>query len=807
MNDVKFAIRQLLKNPGFTAVVVLTLALGIGANTAIFSLVNGVLLRPLPYRHPEELVRVFESSPGSPKFPMSLGDFQDYRELNTTLANLAVYTREDLPLSQDGNPELLSGLRITSDYFKVLGVQPLLGREFRREDEAPGNHRSVILSHGLWQRRFNSDHAVIGKKITLAGEAFTVVGVMPAGVQHVGGDYRSMPLGDTVDIWWPLSLTAHEDRGSHYSNAIGRLKPGVRLSQASAEFNVIAERLAHQFPDTNRSFRIGMWSLHEETVGRARLTLLVLFGAVFFVLLIGCVNIANLLLARATAREREMALRSALGAGQWRLIRQLLTESLLLSLMGGVGGIVFARLGLEFLSQSGPKQLPRLATVSLDGNVLLFTLGLAILTGILFGLAPAWRSGKTELNGALKEGGRTGTTGRQQRLRDLLVAGEVALALMLLVGTGLLVRSFWKLQQTDAGFNPQHVVTATVSLPYIGYENDTNVARFQQQLLEHLGQLPGVESVGFTSDLPWTGYDENAGFDIEGKTFPPNEGAGGRYHFVSSDYFRTIGVPLVAGRFFNPNDRLGTPKVLLINRRLAERYWPGESPVGKRITFASEPKEQDWITVVGVVGDVKDQPDSVGAVPAFYFSAAQTASRLRQGTLAVRTAAEASSTISQIRDEILHLDSRVPIADVKTLDTIANGAVAARRFTTWLAAGFSATALILAAIGIYGMLSYLVAQRTRDIGVHVALGAQKSDVIRLTLKQGMRPTLVGIALGLAAAFGLTRLMTSLLFAVTATDPTTFIASALLLLLAALLPCWLPARRAASIDPMEALRYE
>lgn len=805
MNDLKFAFRQLLKNPGFTAVAVLTLALGIGANTAIFSVVNGVLLRPLPYPHPEQLVRVYESSPATPKFPMSLGDFQDYRELNTTLANLAVYTRADLPLSKDNQPELLAALRITADYFKVLGVQPLLGREFRREDEAPANRRSVILSNGLWHRRFNGDADIIGKKILLAGEAFTVVGVMPPGVQHVGGDYRSMPLGDTVDIWWPLSMEPHEERGSHYVNAIGRLKPGVRLRQASAEFNVIAERLAHQFPDTNGSFRIGIWSLHEETVGRARLTLLVLFGAIFFVLLIGCANVASLLLARAMAREREIALRAALGAGQWRIVRQLLTESLLLSVIGGVGGILLARLGLEFLSRSGPKQLPRLEAVSLDGNVLLFTFGLSMLTGMLFGLAPIWRTRNTDLNGALKEGGRTGTTGRQQRLRDMLVAGEVALALLLLVGTGLLVRSFWKLEQTDSGFNPQHVVTATVSLPYIGYESETNVARFQQELLERLEQSPGIESAGFTSDLPWTGYDENTWFDIEGKTFPPGQGPGGRYHFVSSDYFRTIGVPLIEGRFFKPNEGLGSPKLVLINRRLARRFWPAESPVGQRITFKSDPKEQDWRTVIGVVGDVKDQPDSTDTVGAFYLSLAQAPSR--QITLAVRTTAEPSSIITRVREEILHLDTRVPIADIKTLEAISQGAMATRRFTTWLAAGFAVTALILAGIGIYGMLSYLVAQRTRDIGVHLALGAQKGDVIRLMLRQGMQPTLFGIALGLTGAFGVTRLMTGLLFGVTATDATTFVACALFLLIGALLPCMLPARRAASIDPMEALRHE
>src|SRR5438876_297 len=557
MNDLKFAFRQLLKNPGFTAVAVLTLALGIGANTAIFSVIYGVLLKPLPYRDPEQLIRVFESSLSQPKFPMSAGDFQDYRELNSTLASLALYTRQDLELSKDDQPELLAGLRITSGYFDVLGEQPMLGREFRREDEAPGNHHVVILSNGLWKRRFNGDPTIIGKKVSLTGEAFAVVGVMPPGVQHVSGDYRSMAYGETVDFWWPVTLRPQDNRGAHYLNAIGRLRPGVLPSQAAADLNVIASRLAREFPETNQSFRIAVESLHEEIVGRSRTTLLVLFGAVLLVLLIACVNVANLLLARASVREREMAVRAAVGGGRWRIARQLLTESLMLAAVSSATGVMLAKGAIDALSKFGPEQLPRLQAVSLDGRILLLTIALTLLTGVLFGLAPALQAGKANLNGLLKGGGRAGADGRQRRLRDTLVVAEVALALVLLIGTGLLVRSFWRLQQIAPGFNPERVLTAMVSLPYGRYGNRTNVAAFQKQLLERLAALPGVESAGLTSDLPWTGYDENNSFSIEGKPFPSNNGPEGRYHFVSSDYFRTVGVPLRAGRFFDPDDLAG----------------------------------------------------------------------------------------------------------------------------------------------------------------------------------------------------------------------------------------------------------
>jgi|RhiMethySRZTD1v2_1073278.scaffolds.fasta_scaffold97948_1 putative ABC transport system permease protein len=802
--DLRYGARMFLKNPSFTLIAVLTLALGIGANTAIFSVVNGVLLKPLPYREPERLIRVFERSRTQPKFPMSGGNFQDYRDQSSTLSGLALYTRQDLELSQDDKPERLAALRVSAGFFELLGAQPLLGREFRREDELPDNNQVVILSHGLWQRRFNGDPNVVGRVVTLSGRPFTVVGVAPQGLQHVGGDYRSMPHGESVDAWWPVALRPQAGRGAHFLNAVGSLKPGVSVAQAEADFNVIAERLAQQFPNSNQGWRIAIQPLREEIAGRARTTLLALFGAVFFVLLIACVNVANLLLARATAREREIAVRSAVGAGRRRIVRQLLTESLLLAMVGGAAGILLAQWAIDTLRALGPEQLPRLQAVNIDGGILLFTLGVTLLTGVLFGLAPALQAGQFNLNAFLKEGGRGGG-GQRRRLRDALVITEVALALALLAGAGLLIRSFWKLQQTDPGFNPERVLTASLSLPGARYGDAPKVAAFQQLLLERLAALPGAQSAGLTSDLPWTGYDENAGFTVEGKTFPPNDGPSARYHFVSSDYFRTIGVPLIAGRFFNSDDRQDTQPVVLINRVMAERYWPGASAVGKRFTFSSQPNERDWFTVVGVVGDVKDFPHSPAAAPAFYWATMQQTPR--QIILAVRSSADPLNLVEAVRNEVRALDKDLPLADAQTLETIAATAVAGRRFTLWLVGFFALTAMALAAIGIYSVLSYLVAQRTHEIGLRMALGAQLGDVLKLVVRQGMTPVLTGLAMGITAAIALTRLIKGLLFEVSATDPLAFAMAAALLALVSLLACYVPARRATKVDPMVALKYE
>jgi putative ABC transport system permease protein len=804
LQDLRYGARMLLKNPVFTLIAVLTLALGIGANTAIFSVVNGVLLKPLPYREPELLIRVFERSRTQPKFPMSGGNFQDYRDQNSTLSGLALYTRQDLELSQDDKPERLAALRVSAGFFELLGAQPLIGREFRREDELPDNNQVVILSHGLWLRRFNSDPNVVGRVVTLSGRPFTVVGVGPQGLQHVGGDYRSMPHGESVDAWWPVALRPQAGRGAHFLNAVGRLKPGVSVAQAEADFNVIAERLAQQFPNSNQGWRIAIQPLREEIAGRARTTLLALFGAVFFVLLIACVNVANLLLARATAREREIAVRSAVGAGRWRIVRQLLTESLLLAMVGAAAGILLAQWAIDALRALGPEQLPRLQAVNIDGRILLFTLGVTLLTGVLFGLAPALQAGQFNLNALLKEGGRGGG-GQRRRLRDALVITEVALALALLAGAGLLIRSFWKLQQTDPGFNAERVLTASLTLPGARYGDAPKVASFQRQLLDRVTALPGVQSAGVTSDLPWTGYDENAGFTIEGKTFPPNDGPSARYHYVSSDYFRTIGVPLIAGRFFNADDRQDAQLALLINRSMAERYWPGESAVGKRLTFSSQPKEKDWYTIVGVVGDVKDFPHSPAAAPAFYWATTQLTPR--QLILAVRFSADPLNLIDTVRGEVRALDKDLPLVDTQTLETIATTAVAGRRFTLWLVGFFALTAMALAAIGIYSVLSYLVAQRTHEIGLRMALGAQLGNVLKLVIRQGMTLVLLGIASGMAAAFALTWLIKGLLFEVSATDPLAFALAAALLALVALLACYIPAWRATKVDPMVALRHE
>jgi predicted permease len=804
--DLRFGIRLLFKTPGMTLVAVLTLALGIGANAAIFSVVNGVLLKPLPYPEPERLVRAFESTQGQPKFPMSPRNFLDYREQNTVLESFVIYTRDDLELSLDNRPERLSALRISSGFFQTLGFQPLLGREFTRDEESPDNNRVVILSHGLWQRRFGSDPTMIGQKITLSGNPYTVVGVMPAGLQHVGGEYRSFPHGEGVDVWWPMNLSLKSPRFAHFLNTIGRLKPGVTRETAEAEFNVIADQLAQQYPNTNKNWRIRMITLHEELVGRTRTMLFVLFGAVLFVLLIACLNVANLMLVRATAREREIAVRSALGAGRGRILRQLLTESLLIAVLGGLSGLLLAKLAINALIALGPEQIPRLQSITIDGHILIFTTAVTLLTGLLFGMAPAFQNLQMNLNELLKEGGRSASTGkRHRRLRDALVIAEVGLALVLLIGAGLLMRSFLKLQQTDPGFKPEGVLTMSLSLPRARYEKPEQITGFYQQLTERVLALPGVRSAGASSDLPWTGYDENSSFAIEGKTFPPNQSPSARYHFVTPGYFRTIGTPLIDGRDFNSGDTNKAPQVILVNQSMAQRYWPGEKAVGKRITFSDQPKEEDWMNIAGVVGDVKDYPNSVETVPAFYWPLSQQP--LRTMFLAIRTDTDPLSLIDSVRGEVRALDKDLPVADVRALEIIAVAAVAGQRFALLLVGLFALTALMLAAIGIYGVMSYLVAQRTHEIGIRLALGAQARDVLKIVVRQGMSLAVIGAGLGLIAASALTRLMSSLLFGVKPTDPLTFIAISALLVAVALLACYLPARRATKVDPLVALRYE
>ncbi len=807
VQDIRYALRQLVGNPGFTIVMLLTLALSVGANSAIFSVINGVLLKSLPYPQPERLMRIFLSSASYPKFPLNPFDFLDFRARNKSFDSIAAFTRGDVQLSGAGEPERLNGFGVTSGYFRVLGLQPEVGREFDFNAEIPGNGLQVILSDRLWRTRFGADRGIVGSKITLNTQPFTVIGVMPAGTVHPGNEYHSVAYGEDVDVWWPFSFAGDSNqRGSHFIEGIGRLRNGVSQEQARAEMNAIMTQIEREHPG-DAGWKVLVIPLYTEIVGASRRMLLVLLGAVGMVLLIACANAANLLLARASARQREIAVRLAMGAPRMRVVRQLMTESLLISLAGGALGLAVAYGGVRAIVSLMPADFPRAHDIHVSLPVLVFTLVVSAITGILFGVAPALQAARLDPKQGLQKGGRTTTgSGHQSRLRSALVVSEVSLACMLLIGAGLMLQSLLNELRLDPGFQQQHVLTASISLPHAQYAKREQVVRFYERLDASLSALPGVSSAGSGSDIPWTGWDENAGgFTIEGKKPAPHEEFHARYHMATPGYFSALGIPLVAGRYFTAADREGAPKTVIINHAMAERYMPGELAVGRRMTFADEPKDKDWMTIVGVIGDVKDRPDSPGAEPGFWMPEASAA--MPDMSVVIRAGGNAELLADALRNQVHQLDPSLAVADLKVMDRIVGASVATPRFTFMLVGVFAGLAIVLAAIGTYGVIAYSVGQRTTEFGLRMALGAQQGNVLRLVLSQAVKLAAAGTAIGLVVSLLLARVLKTLIFQVSPTDPTIYSAVVLIVMSVAFLACYIPARRATQADPIHALRAE
>jgi predicted permease len=807
LQDAKYALRQLRANPTFALVMILTLGLSIGANSAIFSVIDGVLLKTLPYPHPERLVRLFLSNTAYPKFPLNPFDFRDYRGRNRSFESMAAFTRGDMQLSGSGDPVRLNGFGVTAGYFRVLGLQPRLGREFDFQAETPGNGSEVILSDGLWRTRFGADPNIVGRKITLNMQPYTIMGVMPAGTEHPGNDYHSVAYGEHVDVWWPFSFAGDPNhRGAHFVEGIGRLKEGVSVTRARAEMNAIMAEIAREHPDA-AGWTVLVVPLYTEIVGSNRQMLLVLLGAVGIVLLIACANAANLQLARASERQREIAVRLAMGAPRFRVMRQLLTESLLISFAGGALGLVLALGGVRALVSFLPAGFPRAHDIHVSSPVFLFTLLVSLITGILFGLAPALQASRIDPGQRLQRGGRSSSAGRSQsRIRSALVVSEVSLACVLLIGAGLMLRSFLNLLHLDPGFRQEHVLTANLSLPHAQY-NTERTARFYDQLTANLSALPYVKSAGAGSDLPWTGYNENVGgFLIEGKKPPPNQEFHARFHLATSGYFSALGIPLLEGRFFKEADKKDAPMTLIINHAMADRYWPHEDVIGRRVSFEDVPKkDSDWATIVGVVGDVKDQPNSPGAEPAFWWSELQQVDS--DMLIVMRTYGDPELLPDALRNEVHKLDPALAVADVQLMDKIVDTSISTPRFAFVLVGLFAGLAIVLAAVGVYGVIAYTVSQRTQEFGLRLALGAQRADLVRLVLGQSARLVVPGAILGMLLTLGLARVLRSLIYGVSPTDPTILSSVALLVLFVALIASYRPARRATKADPMTTLRAE
>jgi putative ABC transport system permease protein len=805
MSDLKYAIRTLLSHPGFTAIAVLTVALGIGANTAIFSVVNAVLWRPLPYPHPDQLTMVWVDNPreGFAKDVASFPTFSDWQNQSRSFQHLAAYFGTSVSLTGAGDPVQLRGALVTPSFFLTMDVRPALGHWFAEHEAGVGNDDVVILSHGLWQSRFGSDAAIAGRTIHLNGKPYEVVGVMPAGFEYP----------DDAAFWLPLAPVGPykeymASRSTHWLSVIGRLRAGTTLTVAQTEMDVIARRLARQYPGADGGQGVRLTALRDEIVGDVRGGLLVLFGAVGCVLLIACANVANLLLTRATGRRRELAIRAALGAARGRIARQLLTESFVIALAGAGTALLLAMWGIAALRQVAPADTPRLASVALDLPVLLFTLGAAVVTGALVGVAPAWRGVSANQAEALKADGRSGGEGRwARRVRHVLAVGEVALALVLLVGAGLLARSLAKIASADLGFNPRNVLAVSIELPGPHYATGPRIVQFYQQLLEHTSSLPGVRSAGLGSSVLLGSLPQSSELLVEGRPAPANAiNPPVPYDTVTSGYFRTLGIPLTRGRLFGPQDTPTAPARVIVNQALVQRFFPSEDPIGKRVTFDNpQATGARWLTIVGVVADTRRGGLNRPPWAELYYPLTQAADP--RMTLLVRTAGDPLTVARAVQAQVWAVDPAQPVASVRTVEQLLARSEANRRFTTMMLIVFAIVALLLAAIGIYGVIAYSTAQRTREIGVRIALGATRADVLRLVLWDGVRIGALGIILGVAAAAAGSRVLSSLLFGVSAHDPLTFIALPVALLVVALLASWIPARRALAIEPVKALRAE
>jgi putative ABC transport system permease protein len=800
--DLRYGLRMLARNPAFTIVVVIALALGIGANSAIFSVVNTVLLRPLPYKNPDALVIVWDEQThlGFPKDTPSPANFLDWREQNTVFEGMAAMNERSFNLTGAGEPERLDGQRVSANLFSLLGVEPQLGRGFTAEEDKPGS-RVVILSHPVWQRRFGGDATIIGRALNLNGEAYTVVGVMPRGFEFPKPQ---------VQVWVPIAFSAEEaaQRGSHYLEVLARMKAGVKLQQARAEMSMIAARLAKQYPEQNTRLGSVVTPLHEEVVGNIKPALLVLLGAVGFVLLIACANVANLLLARAAARQKEISLRLALGASRTRLIRQFLTESMLLAGMGGVVGLLFSLAGIRMLKGFIPDTISQVQAINLDAKVLFFTLLVSLATGLIFGLAPATQASNFNLNETLKEGGRdSGASVRGNRIRALLVMGEVAVSFVLLIGAGLLINSFLHLRTLDPGFRVDHLLTAKIELPELKYPDKERRDPFYNELLRRVSALPGVESAAVAGNLPFTYNGDSMMIAIEGQAdLPPDQRLDVVYRAVGPGYFSTMGIKMVQGRDFNEQDKADSVQAVVVSEKTARHYWPGENAIGKRLKPGITTSAGPWREVIGVVKDTR-QNDFVAPPKMQMYVVHSQINFAVPNALVVRTSIDPLSLATAVRNAVWAIDKDQPVSNIRSMEEIVSRAVARQRFSTMLLGIFATLALVLAAVGIYGVMSYSVAQRTREIGIRMALGAQRMDVLKMAVGQGLKLVLIGVAIGVASAFALTRVMTSLLFGISATDPVTFITISLVLVIVAALASYIPALRAARIDPMVALRYQ